>query len=69
MNTTNQVYLGRNKTKKRKNIFVYDAMIPVGRRIARDKYGKDSFSLFCFMALHHEFLKHNINFKLLLEKD
>ena len=64
----NQIYLGRNKNKKRTNVYFYEAMLPVMRGIARKKYGKASASLFAFMAVHKELKKHGTDFKLLLCK-
>lgn len=64
-----QIYLGRNRTKKRTNVFFYEAMLPVMRAIAKKKYGKASASLFAFMASHKELKKNGIDFKSLLNKE
>lgn len=64
-----QIYLGRNRTKKRTNVFFYEAMLPVMRAIAKRKYGKASASLFAFMASHKELKKNGIDFKSLLNKE
>jgi len=68
-NEINEIYLGRNKIKKRTNVFFYEAMLPPMRAIAKKKYGKASASLFAFMASHKELKKNGIDFKLLLNKD
>jgi len=64
-----QIYLGRNRTKKRTNVFFYEAMLPVMRAIAKRKYGKASASLFAFMASHKELKKNGIDFKSLLNRE
>ena len=64
-----EIYLGRNRIKKRTNVYFYEAMLPVMRRIAFEKWGKKSASLCAFMAVH-KFLKENgTDFKLLLNKN
>lgn len=62
------IYLGRNLTKKRTNVYFYEAMLPVMRSIALKKHGKASASLFAFMASHQLLKENGINFKLLLNK-
>jgi len=63
------IYLGRNKTKKRTGVFFYEAMLPAMRAIAKKKYGKSSASLFAFMASHKMLKENGIDFKSLLNKD
>ncbi|MFW6121278.1 MAG: hypothetical protein ACOC80_10340 [Petrotogales bacterium] len=63
-----QIYLGRNRNKKRVNVYFYEAMLPVMRKIAKEKYGKESASLFAFMACHKELLRHGKDFRKMLKK-
>ena len=62
------IYLGRNRVKKRTNVYFYESMLPVMRSLAMKKYGKASASLFAFMAVHKELKKSGSDFKLLLNK-
>lgn len=64
----NDIYLGRNRTKRRTNVYFYEAMLPVMRRLAFEKYGKRSASLFAFMAVHKDLKKNGTDFKALLGK-
>jgi len=63
-----QIYIGRNKTKKRVNVYFYEAMLPVMRRLAKEKYGKPSASLFAFMCVDKELKANGIDFSKLLNK-
>ena len=62
------IYLGRNKLKKRTNVYFYEAMLPVMRKKAFELYGKRSASLYAFMAVHKDLKKEGVNFKALLNK-
>jgi len=64
-----EIYLGRNRTKKRTNVFFYEAMLHPMRMLAEEKYGKASASLFAFMATHKELKRNGIDFKSLLNKE
>ncbi len=62
------IYLGRNRVKKRTNVYFYESMLPVMRSLAMKKYGKASASLFAFMAVHKDLKKNGSDFKVLLNK-
>jgi hypothetical protein len=62
-------FIARNRNKKRVNFYVYEAMLPAMRRLAKEKCGKESASLFAFMAVHKELKSEGIDFRKLLKKD
>ena len=64
----NQIYLGRNRIKKRVNDYFYEAMLPVMRKLAKDKYGKPSASLFAFMCVDKELKANGKDFSKMLKK-
>jgi len=67
--TADEIYLGRNRLKKRTNVYFYEAMLHVMRNLALKKYGKRSASLYAFMATHKDLKKDGIDFKKLLNKE
>ena len=62
------IYHGRNRVKKRTNVYFYEAMLPVMRAKAKKLYGKPSASLYAFMSVYKELKKDGVDFRLLLNK-
>ena len=65
----NKIYLSRNRVKKRYHIFCYEAMKNVAEGLAEKKFGKRSFSLYAFMAIHNQLLRDGFDFRKMLNKE
>jgi hypothetical protein len=57
--------LARNKTKREYRVWCYEAMRIEAAKMAERKWGKRSFSLYAFMAIHNALRRDGVDFKAL----